>query len=212
MRQILTVTTAATVTKLATRERVKQELDITNSASDALLDAKLDEASSDIEAALGFTVARESVSETFWHEGFADSPEYITLNRTPVVSIDSVTLDDQVIDASLYRLDAATGQLFALNSSGYPFPWLFSKSLIVAYSGGYLLPGQSGRNLPPGIEGAAVELLSDFWLAKGRDPSVRSEEIPGVMRTDYWVGAVGEEGQLPPRVLMKLAPFRRAQV
>ncbi len=80
----------------------------------------------------------------------------------------------------------------------------------MTYTGGYLLPGQSGRDLPAGIEGAAVELVSDFWHAKGRDPSVKSEEEPGVFRTDYWVGAVGESGELPPRVQMKLAPFRRA--
>jgi hypothetical protein len=51
--------------------------------------------------------------------------------------------------------------------------------------------------------------MSDYWAAKGRDPSVKSEEIPGVIRTDYWVGAVGEAGELPPRVVMKLAPYRR---
>ena len=212
MRRILTVTTEPEVTKLTTLARVKSELDIRDSTNDTLLNAKIDEASSDAEASLGFTVSRATVSETFWHSEIMEWPEYLTLDRAPVASIDSVVVDDETIDASLYRTDPEIGALYALDGSGYPCRWLFCKSLVVNYSGGYLLPGQGGRNLPAGIEGAVVDLMTDFWSARGRDPSVKSEEIPGVLRRDYWIGAVGEEGELPPRVVMKLAPFRRVNV
>jgi hypothetical protein len=39
---------------------------------------------------------------------------------------------------------------------------------------------RAGRNLPAGIEGAVVDLVTDFWLARGRDPSVKRESEPGV--------------------------------
>lgn len=212
MRSVVTVSTAATATKLTTLERVKAELSITDGSKDVLLNAKIDEASSDAEAFLGFAVARETVVQTFWHEPFDDSPAALLLNRTPVASISSVVLDDVTLDATRYRYDAGTGELFALDVSGYPSSWCFCKSILVTHAGGYLLPGQDGRNLPVGIEGGVIDLVSDFWLAKGRDASVKSVEIPGVIRRDYWVGSVGEEGELPPRVQMKLAPFRRAPV
>jgi hypothetical protein len=211
VRSIETVTTPASQTALTTLDRVKLELNITNGNSDALLELKIAEASSDIQAALGFTVARETVAATFWHEaGIFDSLEYLMLDRTPVGSIATVTVDGIDLDASLYRLDPITGQLFALNASGYPMRWYFMQSIVVAYTGGYLLPGQSGRNLPAGIEGAAIDLVTAYWLSRGRDPAVKSETEPGVFATEYWVGAIGEAGELPPSVQMKLAPFRRA--
>lgn len=212
MRSILTVTTAATSpVLLATLERVKQELEIADASKDVLLTAKLREASSDCEAYLGFRVARESVSQTFWHDPNDGAPEYLILRRTPVATLTSVTLDDELLDASEYRLDAETGQLYALTTSGYPTGWMFSKSIVVAYAGGYVLPGTPGYDLPAGIEGAAVDLVTDFWSARGRDPSVKGEEVPGAYRVDYWVGAVGETGELPARVQMKLAPYRRVR-
>lgn len=209
MRSILSVTTAATITKLTTIERVKQELDITDNSKDAILNAKIDEASSDVEAHLGFSVRRETVTETFWQEPVNEAPEYILLDHVPVASITSVTLDDDVIASTLYRLDAATGILYKLDDAALGSTWYISKKLVIVYVGGYLLPGQTGRNLPYAIEAAVVDLVQSFWFARGRDALVKGEEVPGVMRTDYWVGAVGKDGDLPPSVQSKLAPFRR---
>lgn len=213
MQSILTVNTVAATSRITTLERVKLELSITDGSKDALLLAKIDEASSDIEAYLGYRVARESVTETFWHEPNDLLTGYVLLDRTPVAAASLViTVDDTVFDATHYRLDANTGQLFALDQAGYPSIWYFIKQMTVAYDGGYLLPGQSGRDLPYGIEGAAIDLLSDYWFARGRDPSIRSEAESGIYEVSYWVGAVGEGGELPPRVLMKLAPYRRVTV
>lgn len=212
MRSILTVTVPATETALTTLARVKLELGITNTNSDAILEAKIDEASSDASAFLGFVVERETVAETFWPEAFDAAPAQIILNRTPVVSITSVVMDGVTLSASLYRLDKDKGLLYALDASGYACSWFFCKSLVITYVGGYLLPDASGRNLPHGIEGAVIDLVSSFWQSRGRDPLVKSEDIPGVMSREYWVGAVGDEGELPPGVVAKLAPFRRVPV
>jgi hypothetical protein len=210
VRNTVTVTTAPTETKLTTLSRVKAELNITDSANDTLLNAKIDEASSDAEASLGFTVPRATVAETFWHSETMEWPEYLVLNRTPVVSIDSVVLDGDTVDASMYRYDVETGQVYALTSTGYPWRWLFYKSIIVNYTGGYLLPGEANRNLPVGIEGAVVDMVQSFWLAKGRDPLLKRVDIPGLVSREWWVGSVGEAGELPPGIVTKLAPFRRA--
>lgn len=214
MRSIVTVITPADDADLTSLERVKRELGIatTDATRDETLEDKISEASDDIEAALGFRVVRETVAETFWHEPYdVSTPAALILDRTPVASIASVVADGVTISSSLYRYDAGTGELFAVDSSGYPSFWCFSKSVIVTYDGGYLPPSEGDdSDLPPGIQGACVELVSSFWASKGRDPSVRAEEIPGVISKQYWVGAVGEAGELPPSVVAKLAPYRRA--
>jgi hypothetical protein len=170
-------------------------------------------------AALGKRLPREDVKETFWHDDDGHplhfgNPAQTTLflNRTPISAIASVTVDDIVLDPSEYRLDPDAGLLDRLSTDGIPCTWRFRKSVIVAYTGGYVLPGETGRNLAYGIEGAVVALVSDYWASRGRDPTLRSESIPGVIDRQFWVGAVGDPGLLPPRVLASIAPFRRPAV
>lgn len=203
---IATVTAAAASEALTTLERVKAELDLTGGAHDELLTRKIAEASAGVEAHLGRTLRRESLSQIFW--GAHDCVEALVLDRDPVVSIDSITLDDDAVAETDYRLDAESGLLYRL-SDGYAHSWAWCKSVVVAYTAGYLLPGENGRNLPAAIEGAVVKLVSSFWLSRGRDPLTKAEDIPGVLRTEYWVGATGAAGELPPAVVADLAPFRR---
>lgn len=211
MRSVVTVASPASDTALTTLERVKLELGIPagTTTSDPILQEKIEEASDDIEAALGFRLVRETAVETFWHEQYDSAPEKLVLDRTPVVSIASVVVDGVTIDASTYRVDPNTGELFAL-CNGYPSVWVFCRSVVVTCDGGYILPPASNRTLPKGIEGACVALVSSFWASRGRDPTLRSEEIPDLISATYWVGAVGEDGELPPDIVAKLAPFRRA--
>jgi len=222
MRSIVEIVTPTESELLTTLARVKAELQITTDANDEILEAKIAEASSDIQAALGKRLPREDVKETFWHDDdrhplhalHFSNPAQTTLflNRTPVSAIASVTVDDIVLDPSGYRLDPDAGLLDRLSTDGIPCAWCFRKSVIVAYTGGFILPGQDGRNLAYAIEGAVVALVSDYWASRGRDPTLRSESIPGVIDRQFWVGAVGDPGLLPPRVLASIAPFRRPAV
>lgn len=213
MRSILTVTApAAEPYMLTSVARVKLEHDITVETYDNLIEAKIKEAGSDIQAYLRFVVARESVRETFRPDGEGGYAAFLLLNRTPVASIASVTVDDVVLETSEYEVDAKAGILHRLDLSGYPCPWEACKSIIIEYTGGYALPDDTASDLEPAIEAGCLELVSQFWLSRGRDPLIRSEEVPGVMSVQYWVGAVGEAGQLPPSVISKIAPFRRPSV
>jgi len=207
MYSIATITTAASATRLTTVERFKEETGITSNNNDGLLAKKIDEATSDIEAHLARTFCRETLTETFW--GDSDWAERLVLARAPVVSITSITVDDVAVDASEVRLDAESGLLYRLDASGYPSFWTWCKSAVIVYVAGYLLPGESGRNLPPAVEAGALSLVSSYWQSRGRDPMVKSESVPGVMDVQYWVGSVGEAGELPPDVITKISPFRR---
>jgi hypothetical protein len=220
----LDIITPASSTSLTTLARVKSELRIKTSTDDALLTSKIGEASSDIQLALGWAVASEGVQETYWHEhrqqfgyGFGwrsggHQSESLILRRKAVSAITSVTVDDTVLDPSEYRLDVDAGILYRIDTLGYPCLWLFCKSIIVLYTAGYILPGSPGSNLPASIEGATVDLVESFWLSRGRDPLIKSEEITGIRRVDYWVGTVGDPEQLPPDVLRRISPLRRPRM
>jgi hypothetical protein len=206
MRSILSVTTAATVTNLTTLERVKAELSIIDSANDTLLRAKIREASSDINAR-AWADPYETLTETFWG---VSGEEYLTLSRRPNVTISGVMNDDDT--NTYYRIDPGAGILYCLDSSGYRMSWACCKSITISYSAGYIMPGQAGANLEPALEAAAIELLQAYWMSRGRDPLIRSEDVPGLGAVTYWVGAVGESGELPPSVESRIAPFRRTSV
>lgn len=209
MRSIVTVNTAATVTNLTTLERVKSELRIKSDTDNDLLTSKIGEASSAIQAYLGYTLARETVTEVFRPDSPYAWREQLILNRTPVVSITSAEEDDVAVDSDEYEVDKPIGALYRLDSSGYRSCWQFCKSAEVVYSGGWKMPGESGRTLPEGIEAACVALVRSYWFNRTRDPLVKSEEIPGVMSQSYWIGGVGQSGELPPDVISMLHPFRR---
>lgn len=221
MQSIVTIAAPVATVRLTTLDRVKQELNIDDNRKNAILQTKIDEASSDIQAAMGYRLPSEDVTETFWHDspqylGYHSSPLYgradstiIFLKRTPVSKITSVTVDDDVLDPTEYRFDEGAGLLYRIDGSGYPCHWWFGKSVVVVYTAGFILPGESGRNLEPAIEGAVVALVSSYWFNKGRNGMVKSENIPGVRQVEYWVGAVGDPELLPPRVLASIAQFRR---
>ena len=210
MRSIATVTTAPEYQALTTLDRVKLELGETSSVYDALLTAKILEASADIESHLTRMLPRAGLTERFWGEPWC--VEYLMLARWPVAEITSVTVDDVAVDDDEYRLDEETGHLYRLDESGYPSVWEWCKDIVVVYTGGYLMPEETSPTLPASLEGAAVELVASYWLSRGRDPKVRSESIPGLSEVSYWVGSVGAQGDLPPSVISKISPFRRAQI
>jgi uncharacterized phiE125 gp8 family phage protein len=223
MRSVVEIVTPAASELLTTLDRVKAEPNVTTGDNDEILEAKIAEASSDIQAAVGKRLPREDVKETFWHDDafrpLLPVPRFgnpaqttLFLKRTPVSKIASVTVDDVALDPSEYRLDPDAGLLDRLSTNGFPCAWCFCKSVIVAYTGGYALPGNTGRSLPYGIEGAVVALVSDYWASRGRDPTLRSESIPGLIDRQFWVGAVGDPALLPPRVLASIAQFRRPAV
>src|SRR3954465_2449890 len=128
MRTIQTVTTAPERVALTTLDRVRLELNITTDVSDAILTTKINEASSDIEAHLSRTLALAGLTATYWSgEGYV---EYLILDRAPIVTITSVTVDDVLVDATEYRLDADTGALYRLDANGYPCVWIWCKSIV----------------------------------------------------------------------------------
>lgn len=222
MYNIITPIEPAATSALTTLDRVKLELGITNNDNDAILTFKIAEASSDIAIRCAPLLQRETVTQTFYSDGWNERVSALRLRNYPVagiidrtvqetidsvltdVVIKGVVLDDVGLDAAEYRVVPENGLLYRVSCH-----WSFCRSIAVTYQGGYLLPGELGRNLPPALEAACVELVSGYWAARGRDPTLKARETIDVARFEYWVGAVGEAGDLPPGVMAKISPFLR---
>lgn len=209
MKSIVTVTAAAASRDLTTLARVKQEIGGSFTAEEEQrLQQLLTSVSKAVENYLHWELAVETVSEAFRLDLDDDAPEWVLLRRLPVTAIASVTLDGVAVASTLYEVDAATGRLVALDASGYRCRWYICRSLIVAYSAGYVLPGISGATLPGDIELGTLAWIRSAWLESGRDPKVKREEIPGMISRDYWVGVLGEDN-VPPAAAQWLDPLVR---
>lgn len=203
---------------LTTLARVKLELDITGTTYDQLLRLKIKEATSDIEARIR-PIRRATVVEEFWPNVYdASAPlqpvqrQSLHVSRYPIESVTSIVIDGQTQDVSGYRTVADAGELHSLDTSGVATQWNFGTLATVTYVGGYLFPDDTGDDIPPVLESACLEMITMFWRSRGRDPMLKSEENPGVARFEYWVGAIGASGDLPPSIQGKLSSFLKDPV
>jgi hypothetical protein len=214
MRSIVKVTTPATNELLTTVARVQADLGITG--NDAAITTAIEEASSRIEAELGYHLALETVTETFRGgvNGYSEAVTALVLERAPVVDIDEITIDARVLVDGEWMLDEVSGLLYWIDGTGLSTPWRFATSVAVSYSGGWVMPGDEDRTLPPALEAAAVAYCRSMLASRDRDPMLRSVEIPGVITRDYYSHnrAGGESALLPPDVVSMLNPFKRIRV
>ncbi len=183
-------------------DTVKREVGITGAEHDALLADLIRQASRTAATWCNRVFAKETVRETL-------RPEVpfrrLVLDRHPVASIISIVEDNETLVAGDYELDATSGLLIRLVDD-LPTDWCADK-IVITYVAGYDLL----TNLPEDVEKAVIALVRGWWFGRARDPLVKAQEIPGVMRQDYWVGAVGDGG-LPPEFEILLAPYRNVAV
>jgi hypothetical protein len=140
-------------------------------------------------------LARATVKDTFY--GHHHHQSVLVLSRAPVATVDLVLAAGGLQDESSLNLDHATGVFHA-----------FGHQVEVTYEGGYLLPGQVGRDLPYAIERACIDLVLALWWRSARgDPMIRSESIEGIGSTSYLDPRPGGDAAMPPAAAAALAPF-----
>lgn len=134
--------------------------------------------------------------------------EKILLSRYPVITLTSVTITDgggtvtPLVQDTDFRLDADAGQLVRLNTaSGYPVRWEPIMTTVV-YTAGY-------DPIPPDLQDVTLRLLTARFYQRGRDPTLRSQDQPGIGSRTYWVGGVpGVKGPYPEDVLALIDQYR----
>lgn len=196
---------------LTTVGTIADELRLTDGMSDAALERLIGVASDAIETYCDRGFALLAVTEALRPSG---APRLI-LNRTPVASVESVTDTGVAVSPSEYVLeDAELGYLrreagWQSNDLVVPgstavdtLPLSGKRSLLVAYTAGYVTPAQEAlpgtpRTLPFDLEQACIETVVSLWRRRGSD-SRASKEFP-----------TGAAGLLPDSVLPILENYRR---
>lgn len=196
---MLTVITPATKRDLTTLDAVKLELEVTDGTADIYLGGLIGQASRAIESWCGRVFAREGVRETVH---LAEPAAVLLLSRFPIAAITSVTTEAGSLASALYEADAGTGMIYRLTSSAARSVWSPGR-ILVDYTAGFLLPGDEGRDLPADIERAAILAVRNAWHTRGRDQTMRSEDVDGVGSFSY-----GLPSSLPADVTDLLAPYR----
>ena len=206
---ILTVTTAAAARNLTTVDAVRAALGLgaLDDADAALLARLVDSESRAIEGWCNRVFARDAVSEQFRPDHAGDS---LLLARAPVVSVASVVEGATTLTAADWEADADSGLLYRLHGADSRMSWAAVK-IAVAYTAGYLMPGGTERpTLPADLESACVDLVKLRWFARGRDPLLRSQSIPGVADFGYALPGAGMDmdGTLPAIITARLWRYR----
>lgn len=205
MNSILTVTVAASSYDLTTLANVKAELNIIDGASDAVLRRYISGASQAAMQYCNRVFAVETVSEQFLpgHPGrlFRGGVKPLQLSRWPLVAVTSVTENAvPLVLTTDYLTDSANGQLTRMDSSAYPRSWS-PLPLTAVYSAGY-------ATTPADLEDAIIRMVTKRWSAKGRDATLKQENIPGVLERQFWIATGAESGNMPPDVADLLDNYR----
>lgn len=205
---ISTVVVAAASATLCTVDDVKEELGITGTAQDAYLGKLVTRCSAAVLQYLGQPEMPETVRDMILPDPEPQptiAPGNISglaLSRRPVSAVLSVSEGGTPLVADQdFVLDSASGLLVRLDQVGMPRTWAAAAIVAVFKSG--------ADPLPADITDATIRLVKARWFARGRDPMLRSENIPGVREASYWVAAGGEDGNMPPDVADILDGYRQ---
>lgn len=185
---------------LASRVNVKTDLDITTSTEDSYIDRLIAAASLDAINYCGRQFLKDTIVETFY---ISECVDILATSRYPIVTITSITVDGVALTADEYLYEKETGFIRKLDEDGDLEDWDAEKT-VVTYEGGY-------TTVPADLEAAVISLIKGRRAARRRDPSVRSEKVPDVLETTYWVKGPGE-ADLPPDVAGVFDRYREMRV
>jgi hypothetical protein len=218
VNSLVRVTGPAATCDLVSLDDARAELG-TKKKDDRKLKGWITDASTFVADYLGRTLATETVTETFrlhgWPGRMGGSVDHVRdharlrLSRFPLISVGSIVVDNVTLAPDLdWESDDDAGFLFRLDNLGNRMGW-YGQRIVVTYTAGYDLP--DGIDRP--IRQACMILLRHRLKAGDRDLTVRAENVPGVLETQYWVGGLpGDNAAIPPEAAALLAVYRELRV
>lgn len=194
---------------LTTLAAVKAELSIAGTDDDAAITALIAQMSAAIESYCNRQFGTRTVTDTFRNR---TRREALVLSAIPATTITTVTESGAELDPTGYELESAkSGLLLRLDGSDNLSCWA-ARKITVEYVAGYILPGGEGSDLPADIERACIDLCVRGYHGAGRDASLKSEEVPGVIKQAWETNSVMSAGALPEDVLSRLDHYRQIAI
>jgi hypothetical protein len=207
LKAITTLVSAASSYDLTTLAVVKDELSISDASRDASLKRYITSASAAAAQYCNRRFQVETVKDEFWPDrDFYSSPlpggvRVIQLSRWPITSA-VVVLENglTLVDGTDYRVDAENGQLIRLDANLYPRSW-HAFPISAQYSAGF-------TDIPVEVEDAVVRMVTKRFSAKGRDSTLKAEDIPGVASRQFWIATGEDAGNMTPDISDVLDNYR----
>lgn len=180
---------------------VKAELGITDNDSDAILEPIITQCSKAIARYCRREFIEQNVTQTFFPDDFRpcliSKSNALVLSRKPIVSVTTLTLDDNDIASGNQRIISKEGMIFRLTDDGYVTAWNIAKLLEITYIGGY-------TSIPEDIQRAAILWIKEFFIGVEDDPRVKSENNYNVASFSYFAAL----GTMPQGVTGLLNSYR----
>lgn len=216
MESTFTVSTAAATTALTTLDRLKAELGITATDEDDYLTGMLDRLSAALCDVLTVasaedgtvTLGRETLIET---QRLVKSKKKLYLARYPTVSVTSIVENDVTLTTDDWRIGNSAFGVLERMSDDVEIEWP-SGTIVVTHIAGWLLPGDSGRNLPFPIEDAIFDTIKGARFNRSRDPDLRSENILEGLYAYTLFDRSDASNKIPPDVIASISRYRRKDV
>lgn len=194
------VTTPATDVSLLTTAELRQAAGISDGSKDAELSVIGRRVSTAIARQCCIvddgvnppTLLRETCTEVFRWTGCGP----LRLARRPVTSVVSVVSAGVTIDAANYEISGGRN-LYSLSSDELS-EWTTGK-ITVVYQAGFV-------TAPDDLKLAAAKLVTATYAEAARDPSLKREDIPGVIEREYWV-APSKDPLLTREIEDLIAPY-----
>ncbi len=209
-RLLTTINTAASGT-LASLADAKAELSLTSGDQDAIVSRYLAASTAAIEQFCNRTFGVQGITDEFWPDRESHAYQVtpgiseIIVSQWPIVAVETVTENgDTLDDGTDYRVDYRVGKVIRLNEQPYPTFWR-AWPISIKYTGGY-------ATIPADVQDACIRLVKARYLAKDRDPFLRSESIPGVRDASWWIATGSDAGNMPPDVQDILENYRQPVV
>lgn len=136
------------------------------------------------------TLRSETITQTFR----SVCQDELLLDRVPVTSITSVTVDDTVLADTEY--EQSTGLLRRLNTSDHQIRW-YGRKIVIVYVAGY-------ATVPTDLALAAAEYVKLLWSAGDRDPTKKAEWIDGMGKDEWFEGG---DDMVMESIKGRLAPY-----
>lgn len=206
-RVLTTVSTPAGSYNLTTLSAVKSDLGITDTSNDTYLTTLITRASQTINQYCNRVFVSEGMTETFYPDREYYSYQLsggipcLQLSRWPLISVTSVTENGTaLVEGTDFLVDKENGRLLRLDTLSYPTEWPTWKTVVV-YTAGY-------ATVPGDLEEACSRLVRARYMAKTRDPFLKSERVEGVGESTYWVSTDAASGNLPPDIADAVDNYR----
>lgn len=194
---------------LTTIDEVKDELSILDNSKDATLKRYITSASAAASKYCNRTFQSEELQDEFWpdREKFQYTlpgrVDVLQLSRWPVESpiISVVENGVTLVEGTDFRVNYDNGTLIRLDDlNTYPRAWA-AWPIVAVYVGGY-------SEIPYDIEDAVIRMVTKRYVARGRDPALKQESIPGVREVQYWIATGADAGNMTPDITDVLEPYR----